>query len=194
VGGVSKELLQQEADRPARPSRAASRERPSDAPERPLASGPSRRDSRSARVPRITPGVAAEEELVRVMLHDRSQVDFLLERVGADDFLDADYREIFLALVSRGAAASVDDLALAAGPAAARRMESLLGEPVPGTGAGRIVDDSLRTLACRKIQQRSTEIDALRQQGRGDGDALFIEKQQLALRAKELRCHRQFWK
>jgi DNA primase len=194
VGGVSKELLQQEADRPERSARSAPVERAPGAAERRQANGPPPRGAPSARAPRITRGVAAEEALVRVMLHDRSQVDFLLERMGADDFLNPECREIFLALVSRGAAAPVDDLAQAVGPAAVQRIEALLAGPSPGADAGRIVDDALRTLECRKIQQRSAEIDALRQQGRGDGDALFIEKQQLALRAKELRCHRQFWK
>jgi DNA primase len=195
VGGVSKELLQQEADRPDRPARAASAassERSS--PPRDRRTPPTSQAGQGGRVPGITRGVAAEEELVRVMLHDRSQVDALLERVGPDDFLNPECREILLALVAGGAAAPVDDLARALRPVAVARLEALLAVPPPVAEAGRVVDDALRTLQCRKIQQRSAEIDALRQQGRGDGDALFVEKQQLVLRAKELKCHRQFWK
>ena len=194
VGGVSKELLQQEADRPERGSRHPPGDRGQSAPERRPANGPPPRDDRAARAPRITPGLAAEEELVRVMLHDRSQVDFLLERVGADDFLNPEYREIFLAIVNHGGGTAADDLAHAVGQLAVQRIEALLATPLPAGDSGRIVDDALRTLECRKIQQRSAEIDTLRQQGRGDGDALFIEKQQLVQRAKELKCHRQFWK
>ena len=52
--------------------------------------------------------------------------------------------------------------------------------------------DSLKR--CTTVVADTVDIDAMRQQGRGDPDTLFIEKKQLAERAKELGCQRQFWK
>jgi DNA primase len=199
VGGVSKDLLQQEADRPERRTADPARARPTNgtgAPrQRDRARPIGRADWRGAgAAARITPGVAAEAELVRVMLHDRSQVDFLLERLGVEDFLDPGCREIFEGLVARGADAPVEELALHSSAEAVQRIEAALSEPPPGELAGRIVDDALRKLECRTIRRRSAEIDALRKAGRGDEDALFHEKRALAARAKELDCSQQFWK
>ena len=191
ASGVSKDLLQQEADRPERTVRAS---QGSAAPERRSPNGSAPERPRTRRSSGSTLGAAAEEELIRVMLHDRSQIDFLMERIGPDDFLHPECRELFLALADAGHGASAEDVALAVSPAAVQKMESLLATPAPGADTGRVVDDALRGLECRKIRLRSAEIDSLRQQGRGDADALFLEKKQLALRAKELGCQRQFWK
>jgi hypothetical protein len=152
------------------------------------------RERRPATTSTITPGLAAETELVRVMLHDRSQVDFLLERLGAEDFLDPACREIFGALVSRGADAPVEELEQMLSALAVQRLEAALAEPPPGELAGRLVDDALRKLECRSIRLRSAEIDAMRLAGRGDADRLFDEKRVLAARAKELGCSQQYWK
>ena len=199
IGGVSKELLLREAERPERPGRGGGTAFGGGAPpgrdgDRPTTS--SGRPSRgpAGKPPGLTRGAAAEAALIRVMLHDRSLVDFLLERLGRDDFRDPACREIFDALVSHGAEAPVEELEQALNASAVLRMEAALGEPPPGEAAGRIVDDALRALECRKIQQRSNEIDEMRSTGRGDADALFEERRRLAQRAKELECKRQFWK
>jgi DNA primase len=199
VGGVGKELLQREAERPERPGHGSATDRGSGPPPSrdgapPAGSGQPRGRLPKAPAAGLTRGTAAEAALVRVMLHDRSQVDFLIERLGSDDFRDPACREIFEALLAHGADTPGDELAHGLGPAAVLRMEAALAEPPPGQSAGRIVDDALRALECRKIQQRADEIDGMRQQGRGDADALFEEKRHLAQRAKELECKRQFWK
>jgi DNA primase len=192
ASGVSKETLQQEVDRPERGVRPSQGSPPQ--PRGGNGTGAAR--DRAQRSPGITPGVAAEEELIRVMLHDREQMDFLVERVGPDDFLNPECKELFVALVERGHQGTNEDVALAVSQLAVRKMEALLATPAPGAGAetSRVVDDALRALECRRIYLRSREIDSLRQQGKGDADALFIEKKQLALRSKELGCKRQFWK
>lgn len=183
VGGVGKELLAAEADRPERSMRTGP---PPPRRENPRPSG-GRPPPAAAR---LTRGVAAEAALVRVMLRDRSQVTFLLERLGTEDFQDPSYREIFTALVEHGADTPVESLALIVSAAAVERLEKLLADDSPLA----LVDDALRAIECRKIRQRSTEIDELRRMKRGDGDALFAEKGQLARRAQELKCPQQFWK
>ena len=196
IGGVSKELLQQEADRPERRAPDPARTRAANGARAPDSSRPAPRDEPRRRAPArsITPGVAAEAELVRVMLHDRSLVDFLIERLGEEDFLDRSCREIFGALVARGAEAPVEDLAQSLSPEGVHRMEAALAAPAPGELAGRIVDDALGTLECRKIRRRAADIDALLSAGRSDADALLREKLQLTRRSKELKCGGQFWK
>ncbi|HUF31523.1 MAG TPA: DNA primase [Gemmatimonadaceae bacterium] len=183
VGGVSKELLGAEADRPERPSRA---NQPASRTDAPRAAG--------RRVPppaaRITRGISAEAALVRVMLRDRSQVTFLLERLGTEDFQDPEYKAIFAALVEHGADTPIESLALVVPAAAVERLEKLLADDSPLAS----VDDALRTIECRGILQRNAEIDELRRLKRGDGDALFAEKGRLARRAQELKCPQQFWK
>ena len=183
VGGVSKALLAAEANRPDRAMRVDAAPARREAP----------RSSGSHPPPparRITRGVAAEAALVRVMLLDRSQVTFLLERLGTEDFQDPAYREIFTALVEHGADTPVDSLAMMVTSAeAVERLEQLLAEDSPLTS----VDDALRIIECRKIKRRSIEIDEMFRRNQG-GDALFVEKGQLARRAQELKCPQQFWK
>jgi DNA primase len=183
VGGVSKELLAAEANRPDRSMRSEPAPPRTEAPR----SGGGRTPPAASR---ITRGVAAEAALVRVMLRDRSQMTFLLERLGTEDFQDPAYREIFTALVEHGADTSIESLAVIVSAAAVERLEKLLADDSPLA----LVDDALRTIECRKIRQRSTEIDELRRMKRGDGDALFAEKGQLAKRAQELKCPQQYWK
>jgi DNA primase len=195
VGGVNKALLEEEAARPVRrgPEPARAREPNGARGER---AAPARAPSRPGgrRGADLTPGAAAEAELVRVMLHDRSQLDFLFERLGVEDFLDPACREIFAALLARGADVPLEELGQGMSAEAVRRMERALAEPPPGELAGRLVDDALGKLECRKIRARNREIDALLRSHPADGDALLREKSRLAHRAQELRCVGQFWK
>jgi DNA primase len=192
VGGVSKDLLQQEANRPERGAWSGNSHRLTGASTEKVRGSPQQAGTHPASV-RSTRPPPAEVHLVRVMLRDRSQIDFVLERTGAQDFQDAACRELVAAFVTHGADAPVEQLARDVSAASRSLMESLLSDDVPISNK-KAMDDALSDLECRKIRLRSQEIDELRKQGRGDEDALFKERQALRRRAKELKCRGPYWK
>jgi DNA primase len=168
AAGVAKDLLVREVDavpgasgraRYAGPSpRAEDREAP------PSIEEPSRARSRDRRTRDRRAqghGESAERELVRVMVHERGEVDALAERVDPGEFRNAELREIFQTLVQLGDEASIEELSSALTPPAVEELQALLEEPDALVDMRRTIDDSLAALQVREIRTRMSEIDRL---------------------------------
>jgi DNA primase len=160
AAGVTKELLQREADAGAAADvvTRASRTRTAAAAapvERPRVA------ERRARERRGAPAAGAERELVRVMLLHGQQVELLTERLGTDDLRDPLHREIFEVLLARGGDASPAELAEELSADAAALMQELLEEPDAIVDVQRTVDECLAQLQARKVRRRLREIDDL---------------------------------
>ena len=122
-------------------------------------------------------GESAERELVRVMLHERGEVDGLAERIDPAEFRNAELREIFQTLVQLGDGIGIEELSSALTPAAVEEMQALLEEPDALVDIRRTVDDSLAALRVREMETRLAEIDRLLPLAAGEEkDVLIVEK------------------
>lgn len=142
--GVAKLTIDAEPQRiEERPPAPAIRERPGD-----------------RREPRRGGGNAAERELVRAMLQQRSRVESIAERVGPDSFRDPRYRSIFAALLESGDDGSLETIAGKLDPDALDVAQELVGD-TEGMDAQRTVDDSITRLNVREMEERLFDIDRL---------------------------------
>ena len=188
AAGVAKELLAREVD--AGVGGAGGRTPYSGPPVRreeheatPPAEGPGRtrtRDRRTQERRKLGRGESAERELVRVMVHERGQVDALAERVDPAEFHNAELREIFQTLVKLGDEANLEQLSSALSGAAVEELQGLLDEPDALVDMRRTIDDSLMMLRKREIKARMGEITRMLPLASGDEkDELIVEKTKL---------------
>jgi DNA primase len=185
ASSVAKDVLAREAEGAAsgrsRYAGPASRQGPVESP--PPVKEPTRGDGRERRVRDRRGqgwGESAERELVRVMVHERGEVDALAERVDPGEFRNPQLREIFQTLVRLGDEASIEDLSSALTPPAVEEMQALLEEPDALVDMRRTIDDSLAALRVRQIKTMMNEIDRLmRLAPAEDKDALTAEKTKL---------------
>ena len=116
-------------------------------------------DRRPIRAPSTPRGVATERELVRAMLHARSQVEVIASRVGIESFRDPRYRAIFSALRDLGADCGVEELAEALELDAVTEMQQLLEHPEAVVDARQTVEDGLAALRERELFEELAAID-----------------------------------
>jgi DNA primase len=156
AAGVSRELLEREVagDEPVHRRRRTQAAR-SPAPPAPA---PPARDREPRRQFRAGEHMV-ERELVRVLLHFRSYIDSIAERLGESSFRDARYRQIFRALLTHGSDATVDSLAKALDPAALAELEALVGERGGLDDPASVVRGGAARLQARPIETRLEEID-----------------------------------
>jgi DNA primase len=185
AAGVAKDLLVREVDAVAagvsgRARYAGASPSPDDREAPPSIDEPSRartRDRRARDRRKQGRGESAERELVRVMVHERGEVDALAERVDPAEFRNAELREIFQTLVRLGDEASIEELASALTPTAVEEMQALLEEPDALVDMRRTIDDSLAALRVREMEARLAEIDRLMPLAAGEEkDVLIVEK------------------
>jgi len=188
AAGVAKELLAREVDAPTaavggrtRYSGPAVQRQEPDA--MPPAEAPGRtrtRDRRTQERRKLGRGESAERELVRVMVHERGQVDALAERVDPAEFHNAQLREIFQTLVKLGDEATLEQLSSALSGAAVEELQGLLDEPDALVDMRRTIDDSLMMLRKRDIKARMGEITRMLPLASGEEkDELIVEKTKL---------------
>jgi len=185
AAGVAKDLLAREVDAVAggvsgRTRYTGPSPRPEDREPPPSVEEPGRtrtRDRRTQERRKRGRGESAERELVRVMVHERGQVDALAERVDPADFQNAELREIFQTLVRLGDEASIEDLSSALSPAAVEEVQALLEEPDALVDMRRTIDDSLMMLRKREMKARMVEITRMLPLANGEEkDELIREK------------------
>ena len=150
VAGVSRELLERELEQVNLGASSTSE------PTRPA---PPRVRRNERRANRNASGVRAERELLRVMLHDRRYVELVAERLGAESFHDAAYRQIFTELVSLGPEATVGEIAGAFDEETIEVLEELLAETGGLDRANEMVEGSISAMAARDLHARLEEID-----------------------------------
>ena len=167
ASGVAKDVLASElglgnaqpAGKAAAPPRAAERAR-EDAPPQERRGGADRErrtgDRRNLMRPREH---GSERELVSAMLHQRSLVELVSERIGPDVFRDRRYRDIFAALLRLGAEAPVETLAESLDPDALEAMQVLLGEANAHIDRERTVSEALARLRVRELERELRQLD-----------------------------------
>ena len=123
-------------------------------------------------------GVAAERDLVRVMLTSRAMLERIMERIGPGEFRDERYREIFEKLAHHGPDADIATVAGDLSERAVSEFESLLSEPGAIIDVQKTVDDCLIKLENRNLQERSEQIQRqLAVATPAEADKLVAEKQ-----------------
>jgi DNA primase len=131
--------------------------------------------------------LSTERELVRVMLHVRSQVDILSERVGPDSFREPAYRDIYRALLDLGPDATVEQLAATLEPGSVEVLHQLLGQGEGVIRPEKTIAYGLAVLRVREVQQRLRRIDAeLQIADDAEKDQLTSEKTQLMREVRAL--------
>lgn len=135
------------------------------------------------------PRLGAERELVRLLVRDRDWIERAMERVGPDDFTDAAYRSIFLALVDdpelRHPPEGMD-------PGAARRLEELLGDPADLHHPGEIFESAVLRMLEAGFEARLEELDRrLKEAGTFEEQRTLLEER--ARLTRESRAGRVDW-
>jgi DNA primase len=195
AAGVAKDLLAREVaavlEASGRARQVVASTRSDDREPPPSVEEPTRargRDRRSRDRRSQGRGESAERELVRVMVHERGEVDALAERVDPGEFRNAELREIFQTLVQLGDEASIEELSSALTPAAVEEMQALLEEPDALVDVRRTIDDSLVVLRKREMKTRMAEITRLLPLATGEEkDVLIVEKTRLQREMQALR-------
>lgn len=173
--GVDRQVLSLEAEAPdrapltARPVQHETARRPDSGARRaPVAARPAKRD----------PGVAAERELVRVMVTSRAMVERILERIGPGEFRDERYREIFEKLASVGPETVMGDVAASLGPSAVSVLQALLEEEGAVIDIERTMTDCLARLELRNRKELNERLQRdLKVATPAETDRLIAEKQ-----------------
>lgn len=180
VTGVDRQVLLGEAEAAPESPRAAVRQ-PAPAPRRPAAPSEARPATPTPR------GMAAERELVRVMLTVPGHVERIAERIGPGEFRDARYREIFEELMQHASAEGISAVAANLAPPAVQVFEALLAEPGAIVDVDRTVSDCLAQLEVRSMRDRNAEIQRLLVAATGgDKDRLLEEKQRISEEIRRL--------
>jgi len=170
ASGVSKELLAREAgavapssyrssgtDRPGTSASGAGQSRDNvdtatgAAAARPRVVEPRRRS--------VKRGMAGERALLGVMLHVRSRMEAIAERVSADDFWHTPHRRLFSALLTHGAEATPDQLAAVLQEEDVPILQELLEEHASVSDVDRTIEGSVAMLRVRELEARLAAID-----------------------------------
>ncbi|MGK2963352.1 MAG: DNA primase [Gemmatimonadaceae bacterium] len=122
---------------------------------------PVRQASGERRRPRRGGGNAAERELVRAMLQQRTRVEGIAERIGPDSFRDPVFKAIFSALLAAGPDAQFENLSNGLEVEALETAQELMGGDEELMNVQRTIDDSIARLNVRDMEERVNEIDRL---------------------------------
>ena len=101
--------------------------------------------------------LGAERKLLLLLVQFRDFVDLAAERLGPDEFLDPELRTIFQALVEDP---ELNRPPPDMGPAAAARLEELLGDPERLPEAARVFEDSIGQMKEGQLSLRAETLRA----------------------------------
>lgn len=157
------------------PARRSAMPRPATASGRTVAKSAGKRIVSSQR---RTEGVAAERELLRVMLVAPAQYEFIRSSVSASDFRDPVYRELFEALLAAGPEAAGGTVARRLSAEASAAQQELLAGAEGIQDFERTAHDCVVRIRVRQLKERNAEIQRLLVTARGDEkDVLLSQKQ-----------------
>jgi DNA primase len=148
-----------------------------------MGKGDSAASSRS-RSPVVRPGhggpsvpqLGPERELLLLMVQSRDYIERAAERVGAEDFSDPAYRALFEALV---ADPGMDRPSPGMDPAAARKLEQLLGASERLPEAGRVFEEAVARIKEAPFTRKADELrDALRRETDPERQRAILEELQ----------------
>jgi DNA primase len=185
AAGVSRDLLEREIGHGPEAAHGGAPEPP---PEyfdaEPESQAPPRAPRRD---PRRDAGVRTEWELVRIMLHRRSQVEFVAERAGPQDFHEPSLRAIYARMAAAISDPTVGDLAEGLDERANAVLQQLLAEDGGLDDVERTVQDCLAKLHLKRLREEREEIDRqLPLASDADKTALISRKQVLAEESRSL--------
>ena len=126
---------------------------------------------------------ASERYLVLAMLHLEGQVEALQHDIAPERFRNANYAEIFSALVERGGVGDLESFAEPLSDAATRELQLLLGARGELEQPGRIVADSLAQLRYLDLTEQIEDVDRLMEGAVGERREL-LEREQMRLRTE----------
>jgi DNA primase len=193
ASGVDRRILADEAAQPAQPGESAARVRRPGAPADLAGMRAPPRSSRPHRAAVLNgKGSSAERELIRVMLALRSTVERIGERVGAEQFRDVRYRQIFEVLSHLGPDAPNERVAAALNEEARPAFEALLAGVDAILDVEKTIHDCLSRLDERALRDRNAEIQRLLPTAtEAEKDQLALEKQTNVAAIGRLRQSRQ---
>jgi DNA primase len=155
VSGVAREVLERELKGKATPSiNVAPPPAPRVSPTAKVRRG-ERRTQHGER------GASAERELVRAMLMNRSRVEQITEKLGAESFRDPQYRAIYRALIEAGPDSTIETVTANLDEESIAIVEDILDEDAVQMDLERTISDSFATLRARDLDRRAAEIDRI---------------------------------
>ncbi len=140
------------------------------------------------RYARSVAALSSERELVRVMLLQPSQVEYVAERIASEEFLNPVYRRIFIALLQRAGDSDITAVVGALDAEAASVAIKLVEEgEAPLVNLSRTVDDAVSRLRARHMDHEMWEIDlVLPLASAQEKDDLLRKKQALSAEKRQV--------
>jgi DNA primase len=156
VSGVAREVLERELRGKATPTVSASS--PPPAPRISAAARVRRGERRAQHSER---GSSAERELVRAMLTNRSRIEQIAEKLGAQSLRDPQYRAIYRALIAAPPESTIEEVVANLDEEAIATVEEILAEGTFQIDPERTISDSFATLRARDLDLRAAELDRI---------------------------------
>jgi DNA primase len=181
ASGVAREVLERELR--GKPTPTVSVSSPPPAPRISPALRVRRGERRAQRSER---GDSAERELIRAILLNRSRLEQIAEKLGAQSLRDPQYRAIYRALIAADPDSTIDEVTANLDEDTIATVEDLLAEGAIQMDPERTISDSFATLRARDLDQRAEELDRIIPLADGaEKDKLIAEKDEIR---KELKA------
>ena len=181
VSGVVREVLERELRGKATPTVSVS-----SPPSAPRISPALRARRGERRAQRSERGDSAERELIRAILLNRSRLEQIAEKLGAQSLRDPQYRAIYRALIAADPDSTIGEVTANLDEDTIATVEDLLAEGAIQMDPERTISDSFATLRARDLDQRAAELDRIIPLADGaEKDKLIGEKDEIR---KELKA------
>jgi DNA primase len=176
VSGVAREVLERELRGKVIPGISVS----SPPPPAPRISPAARARRGEKRAQHSERGASAERELVRAILLNRSRVEQIAEKLGAQSLRDPQYRAIYRALIAAEPDSTIDEVTANLDEETIETVEDLLAEGANQIDPERTISDSFATLRARDLDLRAAELDRIIPLAEGaQKDKLIAEKDEI---------------
>lgn len=181
VSGVVREVLERELRGKATPTVSVSSPPPA-----PRISPALRARRGERRAQRSERGDSAERELIRAILLNRSRLEQIAEKLGAQSLRDPQYRAIYRALIAADPDSTIGEVTANLDEDTIATVGDLLAEGAIQMDPERTISDSFATLRARDLDQRAAELDRIIPLADGaEKDKLIGEKDEIR---KELKA------
>lgn len=181
VSGVAREVLEREMLGKPTPTVSVSSPPPA-----PRISPAIRARRGEQRIQRSERGDSAEREIIRAILLNRSRLEHIAEKLGAQSLRDPQYRAIYRALIAADPDSTIEEVTANLDEDTIATVEDLLAEGSTQMDPERTISDSFATLTARDLDRRAEELDRIIPLAEGaEKDKLIAEKDEIR---KELKA------
>ena len=175
VSGVAREVLEREMRGKPTPTISVSSPPPA-----PRISPALRARRGERRVQRSERGDSAEREIIRAILLNRSRLEQIAEKLGAQSLRDPQYRAIYRALIAADPDSTIEEVTANLDEDTIATVEDLLAEGAIQMDPERTISDSFATLRARDLDRRAEELDRIIPLADGaEKDKLIAEKKEI---------------